>query len=185
MKKVVLNLCFLAAVCFAASCNDTPDNREEAVEEQNDQKFDDTHMEDDAEFVMNAADGGMMEVELGKLAQQKASDDRVKEFGQMMIDDHSKANNELSSLAQTKNITILANVSEDKQQKIDDLSQKSGKDFDKAYMDLMVEDHQEDVDDFRDAANRAHDADVKAWAADKLPVLEQHLQKAKEIKDAL
>ena len=135
-------------------------------------------MKDDAEFVMEAADGGMMEVEMGKLAASKAISADVKKFGQMMVDDHTQANNELKALATQKNITISTLLTDKHRKMVDDLSAKTGKDFDKKYMDMMVDDHKEDVDKFEKAAEQSNDPDIKAFAAKTLPTLKHHLQMA-------
>lgn len=139
----------------------------------------------DNEFVMEAASGGLMEVELGRLAQQKASNARVKEFGSMMVTDHSKANDELKSLAQSKGITLPGTMTDKHQKHVKDLGEKSGADFDKAYMNMMVDDHKEDVDKFEDCSKDSKDADLKAFATKTLPVLQKHLADAKSIKDAV
>jgi putative membrane protein len=188
MKKVK-TLSLLFAACFFAlvSCQ-TKNNQEdstEIAEEQNEEKFDDTNLDDDTEFAVEAADGGMLEVQLGQLALTKASSPKVKEFAQSIIDDHSKANEELKSLAQTKNITLPSTISEEKQKDYDKLAEKSGEEFDKAYSDFMVKDHKDDVDKFKKAAEKCEDADIKSWAADKVPVLENHLSMAESMEDAL
>ncbi|WP_379092504.1 DUF4142 domain-containing protein [Pedobacter sp. UC225_65] len=131
--------------------------------------------EEDAEFATDAADGGLLEVELGTLTQTKALDAKVKEFGKMMVDDHSKINEELKTLAQSKKITLPTTLSKDKQQLKDDLSKKIGKDFDKAYVDLMIKDHKNDVKEFEEAMNKVKDPDVKAFIVKTLPTLKAHL----------
>jgi putative membrane protein len=181
----------------------------------------------DREFIMKAADGGMAEVELGRLAVNKASNSDVKAFGQRMVDDHSKANDQLMQLAQTKGVTLpdwqaMAGTSmtqsdttttnptstsqtnqsnQTKQTKsdmhstmsgkdhqmmmehqktIDKLSKLSGADFDKAYMNEMLKDHEKDVALFEKEANSGKDADVKSWATSTLPTLRDHLQMARD-----
>jgi putative membrane protein len=141
--------------------------------------------DNDNEFVMKAASGGLMEVELGRLAQQKASNARVKEFGSMMVTDHSKANDELKALAQSKGITLTGTMTDEHQKHVKDLGEKTGADFDKAYMKMMVDDHKEDVDHFEDCSKDSKDADLKAFATKTLPVLQKHLADAKSIKDAV
>lgn len=144
-----------------------------------------TLSDDDNKFVLKAASGGMMEVELGRLAQQKASSAQVKEFGSMMVTDHTKANDELKSLAQAKGITLPATMKDEHQKHVKDLSEKTGVEFDKAYMKMMVDDHKEDIDDFEDCSKDSKDADLKAFATKTLPVLQKHLASAKTTHDAL
>ena len=188
MKKVK-TLSLLFAACFFAlvSCG-TKNNQEdgkEIAEEQNEQKFEDSDLDDDTEFAVAAADGGMLEVQLAQLALTKASSPRVKEFAQSMVDEHSKANEELKTLAQEKNITLPSTISEEKQKDYDKLAEKSGAEFDKAYSDFMVKDHKDDIDQFKKAAEKCEDADIKSWAAAKLPVLENHLSMAESLDETV
>jgi putative membrane protein len=135
-------------------------------------------MNSDHMFAMKAAQGGMAEVKLGQLATQKASSQDVKSFGQQMVDDHSKAGDELKALASRKGITIPDGLNAKDQATYDKLSKLSGADFDRAYMKDMVADHKTDVGEFRRESTRGTDPDLKAWAAKTLPTLEHHLQMA-------
>jgi len=142
----------------------------------------------DMKFINKAATGGEMEVALGKLAATKATNDDVKKFGQTMVDDHTKANDELKSLAKGKGIDLTK--AEDKATKMESteegkLAKKEGDAFDKAYMEMMVKDHEDDVKDFEKASKNADDAELKSWAGKTLPTLQQHLQMAKDIKAKL
>lgn len=132
----------------------------------------------DQHFMDKAAQGGMAEVKLGQLAKEHASNQAVKDFGQRMVDDHSKANDELKSLAGQKNVTLPAEIDARDQATYDHLSKLNGAAFDRAYMRDMVADHRKDIADFQKEANSGHDADVKAWTAKTLPVLQTHLSLA-------
>jgi putative membrane protein len=132
------------------------------------------------EFVKHAAQGGMAEVALGRLAADKATNPDVKQFGQRMVDDHSKANEELTSLASSKGIQPAASADPKHQALMDRLGKLSGAEFDKAYMEAMVQDHDHDVSAFRTYSERGADPEVKAWAAKTLPTLEEHQQLAKQ-----
>jgi putative membrane protein len=132
----------------------------------------------DSAFVTKAAQGGLAEVKLGQLATQKASSQDVKSFAQQMVDDHGKANDELKQLASSKGVTVPADVDAKHQATHDRLSKLSGAEFDRAYMQQMVTDHRETVNDFRRESKGGSDSDVKAWAAKTLPTLEHHLQMA-------
>ena len=134
----------------------------------------------DHAFIMDAAHGGLAEVELGKLASEKASSDQVKQFGKRMVDDHSKANDELKSIAQSKNITLPSDLDTKDKALLDHLQKLSGAQFDHAYMQAMLKDHKTDVSEFRKEANAGKDPDVKAFAAKTLPTLESHLQLAQD-----
>ncbi|KAA2240906.1 DUF4142 domain-containing protein [Chitinophaga agrisoli] len=140
---------------------------------------------DVSDFAVKAASGGLMEVKLGELAQQNASSRRVKDFGSMMIRDHSKANDELKGLAAAKTITLPDSVGDEHQHHIDELKKKNGTAFDKAYIDMMVDDHNEDIDMFDKASNNLKDPDLKGFAAKTLPVLHTHLDEAKNIQQEM
>jgi putative membrane protein len=136
---------------------------------------------DDKKFVQNAALGGMAEVELGKLATQKATSAAVKQFGQKMVDDHSKANDQLKQVASKENITIPDSLDSKHQSRIEKLSKLSGPEFDKAYIKDQVKDHKQDVSEFKSEANNGSDPNIKQFASDTLPILEQHLTMAKDL----
>jgi putative membrane protein len=126
-------------------------------------------------FAQKAATGGMMEVELGNIAQKNSSTQQIKDFGKMMVDDHSKANSQLKDLASVKNINLPTLVTSDQQKDIDKLSKKTGAEFDKAYVSMMIDDHKKDIKEFKDAQEKAKDADVKNFISNTLPVLQKHL----------
>ncbi len=135
----------------------------------------------DTKFMKEAAEGGMAEVALGQLAVDKASSGDVKKFGQRMVDDHSKANDELKQLASQKNVELPQDLSvKDKATKTM-LEKLSGEQFDQAYMKDMVKDHKKDVSDFRHESKTAQDPDVKKFASQTLPTLEDHLKQAESI----
>jgi len=138
-----------------------------------------------SEFMTKVADVGMTEVKLGQMAQDKGMSQRVKDFGAMMVKDHTAAGDELKSMARQKNVTLPETMSNDHQKKTDDLNKKTGKDFDKAYMKAMVDGHQSTVNDFEKASKDTKDADVKAWVDKTLPTLKMHLDSAKAIHKSL
>jgi putative membrane protein len=136
---------------------------------------------DDKKFLKDAAMGGMTEVELGKLATQKASRDDVKQFGQKMVDDHTKANDQLKELASKESIEIPAALDSKHQSRIDKLSKLSGADFDKAYIKDQLKDHQTDVREFSAEAQGGTDPNIKTFASNVLLTLQEHLQMAKNL----
>jgi putative membrane protein len=139
----------------------------------------------DQTFVMNAAKGGLAEVELGKLASQNAASDDVKKFGQRMVDDHGKANEELKTLAQQKNITLSTELDAKNKALRDTLAGLKGERFDREYMRAMLADHRKDVNEFRAESKSGKDPDIKAWAAKTLPTLEEHLKQAQDANRAV
>jgi len=139
----------------------------------------------DADFLVKAASGGMLEVELGTLAQSNAAKKGVKDFGTMMVSDHGKGGNALRELATRKRIVLPDSVSNDQKKEREDLMKKHGAEFDRSYITLMVKDHKEDIDEFEKAAKNANDADIKAFAQNTLPMLRQHLISAQSLDKAL
>ena len=139
----------------------------------------------DQKFVMEAAKGGMAEVELGKLAQDKGQSEQVKSFGKRMVDDHGKANDELQTLARNKSITLPSDLDPRDKALKDRLSKLSGPSFDRAYMNAMLQDHRKDVSAFKMEANAGKDPDVKAFASKTLPTLEDHLKLAQQTEKAV
>ena len=134
----------------------------------------------DQKFVKEAAAGGRAEVELGKMAADKAMDPRVKAFGQRMADDHGKAGDELNALAQNKHILVPDTIDPKDKASHDRLMRLSGAAFDRAYMDAMVKDHETDVRVFQDESRTGQDPEVKEWASKTLPTLQEHLRLARE-----
>jgi putative membrane protein len=183
--KTITTLSFaLITGMFLSACNpkDSGDSKDFA-EEQNEEKFDDNKVENDAEFVVDAADGGMLEVQLAELAIKNAASEEVKKYAQMIAKDHSKTNTELKTLAEKKNITLPIALSDKAQKKYDDLADKTGEDFDKAYCKAMVDDHEADIKEFKRQAEKGEDPELKSWAAEKVTTLEYHLATAEEMED--
>ena len=193
MKKLS-TYALITALSILQACNNSANK--DSVDKANDanEKKDTTAMttdakkdtmatpvnDDVAKFAVKVANAGMTEVELGKMAQEKGSKS-VKEYGAMMVKDHTKAGNELKSLATEKNITLPSAVSDEMRKHIDDLSKKSGKDFDKDYINMMVSDHKDVIDGFEDMAKNSKDAAFKNFAVKTLPTLYKHLGAAKAI----
>ena len=140
-----------------------------------------TVSDDDKNFAMKAAQGGMAEVTMGGIAASKGTNADVKSFGQRMQTDHGKAGDELKAWASTKGITLPAETDAEHKKKADEVSAKSGAAFDKAYMKDMVEDHDKDVKEFQEASTKVKDPDLKAWIDKTLPVITDHQKMAHDI----
>lgn len=132
----------------------------------------------DETFVKEVAEGGMMEVELGKIAATKATRDQVKAFGRQMEEDHGKANEELKAIAAQKGVDLPKALQGKHKRTVDRLSKLSGPEFDRQYMRLMVEDHKADLKKFQRQADKGKDPEVKQFATKQVPVLEKHLEMA-------
>ena len=171
----------------AVSCKDgnKEEDTKEVAEDQNEAKFDDTNdaKEDDSEYLVDAAETDMKEIEVSKLALTKSSNADVKALAQMMVDEHTKALDELKATATKKNISLPASATEKVQDKYADLNDKSGHDFDKAYTDAMVDGHEKAIDMMEKASEKANDEEIRMWAANMLPTLRKHLDHAKMTKE--
>lgn len=139
----------------------------------------------DAKFAVDVADGSMAEIELGKLAQQKATNPQIKEFGAMMVSDHSIANDKMKYIAKSKGITLPKVMGNYQQKLTREISDKSGKDFDKAYVTAMIKDHKEDIKTFEVALKELRDTTLRTFAANTLPVLKKHLSAVEKIDSAM
>lgn len=135
----------------------------------------------DSSFIKNAAEGGMSEVELGQLAQQKGTNPAVKDFGAMMVTDHTAANEKLKAVAAAKQVTIPSSPSLMQKASKKKLDMMSGDSFDKSYVKGMIDDHKADIKEFQKEATDGKDPDIKAFAVATLPTLKIHLQKIQTI----
>ena len=132
-------------------------------------------------FLSKATNSGMAEVQLAKLAQQKATIEAVKNFAGMLERDHTSVNEQVKTLATQRNVSLPAAPSDDKQKMYADMEKMTGKAFDKEYISMMLKSHQDGIDLFEDTKNNATDIDVKNFADKTLPALKMHLDSAKAI----
>ena len=140
-----------------------------------------TTNKEDEKFAMEAAKAGAKEIKLGQIAATQGSTEQVRQLGQMMVDQHTKAAAELQALADKKGIKLPSADMDDECKKCcADLSKKTGKDFDKAYTEMMVKDHKKVIAMFKTEKDSGKDADLKAWAASTLPTLEHHLKMSED-----
>ena len=200
MKKLRLASIIAAAIIFSA-CNgnsntstntDSTTNSMSSTDTTNNMNSMDTTnnsanamstVDDKAkDFAKEAAEGGMMEVQLGNIAEKNASSQSVKDFGKMMVDDHSKINDNMKDLAAKKNVTLPTTVSSDQQKEIDKLSKKTGNDFDKNYVSMMIDDHKKDIAAFKKSGDKITDPDFKDFVIKTLPILQKHLDSIQAIK---
>jgi putative membrane protein len=135
----------------------------------------------DHEFITKVAQGGRTEVELGQLALKQASSEDVKQFAQRMVDDHSKAGDELKDLAASKGVTLPADVGKHNKSTMDKLAKLSGADFDREYMKHMVKAHNMTIEVFEKEVKSGKDAETKAWAEKTLPTVREHQTMARDI----
>ncbi len=129
----------------------------------------------DYKFASDAAQGGMQEVQLGQLAKEKAGSQAVRDFGDRMVTDHQKANDDLKQIVQRKGALLPTTISHHENSTLEHLQKLSGAEFDKAYVSDMLRDHKKDVKEFEKASQDLSDPDLKAFAAKTLPTLQEHL----------
>lgn len=195
MKNFNRIISILLVAATTAACNGPHKDSTEKADSVNN-KYDSLNNKDtetgdraisgpDADFAVKAANGSLAEVELGKLALQKADNSQVKAFGKMMTEDHTMANMDLKELAKKKRITLPDSLGSDEQKLKDNLGKLSGKDFDKAYVSAMVKDHQEDIKAFEDARKKVKYPEMTALIDKTLPMLQKHLAAIQKIEQQL
>ncbi len=138
----------------------------------------------DAKFIKKAAIGGMTEVELGKIAAKNGQKDDVKSFGERMVKDHGKANDNLKSVASKMNVNVPEKVNAKHQAMIDKFSKMSGESFDAAYVKAMVSDHKKDIAEFEEAQGQVTNEDLKKFITDTIPVMKEHLEMVEKMQSA-
>jgi putative membrane protein len=135
----------------------------------------------DKAFVKKAAESNTTEVEFGKLAQQKGSTEAVKEFGKRMVEDHSKANQNIAPIAAKLSVDVPSELPHAGKKTLDKLAKLSGADFDRAYVKLMLNDHRDDVNSFTEEVQQGQIPAVKDFANKTLPTLQEHKKMAAEL----
>jgi len=135
----------------------------------------------DAHWAREAAIGGMFEVQLSQLAVQKATSPEIKQFAQKLVDDHTRANQQLTQIAQTKKIDLPTQLDEGHKEKLAKFQKKEGQHFDKGYVNCITADHVHDILMFRDGSQDLRDPELKQFAAQQLPTLQQHYQRAAQL----
>lgn len=138
----------------------------------------------DEEFAKKAAQGSMAEVKLGQLAEEKTQSEEVKKFARRMVEDHTKANDNLKEVAVKENINLPSDLDPKDEAKYDSLSKLSGRQFDKAYARDMVKDHEQDIAEFRREATNGQKPDLKRFATETLPTLQSHLREARQMEQS-
>jgi len=140
---------------------------------------------DDYRFACQAARAGLFEVKAGELARTQGMNPLVKQFGDQMTKGHSQVNAQLTALAGRKGAVLPTSLSDKEKDHLNSLGQLSGKDFDKTYAKGMVKDHEKDLKEFQRAAEKVDDPDLKAFAANTVPILQQHLDMARQMQTAV
>lgn len=190
MKKSLCTLALIASIGVLTSCNDTTTKNEEQIDTTaaaangaTPAPVPATTLSDgDKKFAEEAAIGSMLEVKLGQLAAASGASEDVKKFGQKMVEDHGNASADLQAIAASKNLTLPTTLPADKQKMVDDLTALKGADFDKKYVPMMVDDHENDLKAFNNESATGQDAEMKAFATNTAKVISVHYDMIKGIK---
>lgn len=188
MKKIFALLpafCFVILACNSNDITESSTNTSISSNTAADANVSTTNTvvtdEKSSEFLKKVTNSGMAEIQLAKLAQQKATIDAVKNFAAMLERDHTAVNQQVKSLADQRNEAVPATISDDKQKMYTDMEKMTGKAFDKNYISMMVKSHNDGISLFEDTRSNASDIDVKNFADKILPTLKMHLDSAKAI----
>jgi len=193
--KTKKNLLYALPFLLLAACDNAGKDNKDSVEvadsvnETREEKADSAGAyqadTETADFLVKAANCAMAEIKLGEVAKQQAANAKVKQMGEMMASDHNKVAEEVKNLASKRNVSLPSTIGDDKQKEIDNIAAKTGKEFDKAYVRHMIDEHQEDINLFKRATDKVNDADVRTFASNTLPKLQAHLDSFKEVQKSI
>ena len=187
MKKIIsLSRIILGAgllMLTLNSCKNEPkkEDPKEVAEDANDEKFDNDAVEDDAQYLTDAAEILLSEIEIGKLGLAKSANPEVKKFAQALVTDHTKALEELNALANKKTISIPTTITEEGREEYNKLDKYTSAEFDKKFIDLTTDDHEKAVDKMTEIAQKATDADIKTWSSRQITVMLEHHEIVKKL----
>ncbi|WP_181305078.1 DUF4142 domain-containing protein [Rufibacter sp. XAAS-G3-1] len=188
MKNYLSCMLFVAAVSLFSSCGGSSSDATsvDAAGKHNEDLLESTGKEARAGwFVAEAGSGSMFEVELGRLASSKATDPRVRQLGELMLNHHTQANAQLKQIANLKNLMVPTRLSDDHQKTYNQIMSSSGAAFDKAYLEAVVEDHKEAIEKFEEMSEDGTDVELKAFAGKNLPTLRAHLLQVEQLEDEM
>jgi putative membrane protein len=180
MKPITFITIALAVSSVLFSCK-TSEEADDSVDEAQDKNAAASVDENISDFLTEAADARMMDIAEAKLAVARATTPEIKKYGAWMISDQNILLKEIRTLAKSKNVALPKRISHEKEQGLGELEKKTDKDFDEKFMKMITIDHRRDVRKFKNAQSIA-DRDVSAFASKYLPVIESHLERAKDIK---
>jgi putative membrane protein len=196
MKITLLNVTTIGIVALATACNSEGKQPDDvaAAKDSNTAHIDtaanngvamgsDSLSKNDAAFLVDAAAGGKLEVEMGKIAEKNGQSPRVRGFGRMMIHDHSMGGAKVRGIAMKENIVLPDSVSGKQRDELNDLRQRTGPDFDKAYVDMMVKDHKDDIAEFKKESDHGTDSLIRMFATNSLDMLNMHLDSVQHIQN--
>ena len=191
MKKLTAILAILLAACLFQACKHAGDGNNYNDDDTTNIAQDTTTIlnlkvdKEDSIFATNAADHGMIQVEMGNLALKRGQSKQVKNFGKMMIHEDGNAILKLAEIAQAKKLTLPLTIDTAAQKKMAMLASKKGSAFDKSYISMMIADHEEDIKLLQNASTKVQDPDLHSFALKILPMLQQHLDAINAVQDSM
>ncbi|GAA4378970.1 DUF4142 domain-containing protein [Hymenobacter koreensis] len=184
-----IHLPWACLLLFVTSCGSGERDPVAEAKFQNEKRIGDANIterqEQDAEFIVNTASRGLLDVELAKLAQQRSTRPDLSALAQTLVRDHTGMHTALSTLAERKGLAIPQGLGSDQQDTFKELSALTGAEFEREYLEVTTEHHDDAADRFEDMAEDAYDGDIRAFAAKYAPVLKQHHEQAQQIQKAL
>jgi putative membrane protein len=186
MKKVLLSAFVMSSVIAFTACESTENkSTTEVAEEKNEEKFDSSAQEKTADFVVQAAAGNYAEIECAKTAETKSSDAEIKKMAGELVAAHTALLGEVKSLAATKNISVPTAADQDAMDKAKDLNETKAEDFDKKWVNEMIDKHKSTIDKYEKYADKTDDADFKNWLLATIPKVKGHLTMLEAKKDKM
>ena len=188
MKKTPLFILTILSASLFFGCGSSNKDSVEQANDSNENKETTGSViavsEDEAQYLVESYDIGLAEVDMGNAA-AKSSNKSIADFGSMMVTDHTSANSAIESLASKKSVTLPSTMSETHMKHVNDLKMKTGSDFDKDYINMMIDGHKDAISKSEKISTDAKDDDIRALAAQMLPTLRVHLEKANAIKESM
>ncbi len=186
MKKVLLSAMVISGIVAFTACESSETkSTTEVAEEKNDQKFDSSGAEKTADYVVQAAAGNYAEIEMAKTAETKSSDAEIKKMAGELVAAHTALLGEVKSLAASKNISVPAGPDDDAMDKAKDLNETKAEDFNKKWVDEMIDKHESTIDKYEKIESKTDDADLKNWITATLPKVKDHLSMLQAKKDKM
>lgn len=186
-KMIGLSWMILFSIMIITSCGNGPQKKDpkESAEDHNDAKFASNSAENDAQYLVDAYSIGLYEIEASQHAKQKTTNNAVKSLASEMIEAHAKMNVSLQSFAGKKQVSLQQGLTEDQLKEIKECSDKKGTEYDKAYLDKIISDHEKAIKMSEEAAEKAHDPEIRNLFSTSLPTLRHHVEMAMALKDKM
>lgn len=181
----VLPLSLVFALMVLSCGNEQNTDSKDIAEDVNEQRFEDTHMKDDAQFAVDVANEELGKLNVSNVALKQASSPQVKQIAQDILNRHNVILEELKSIVSGKGIALPAEPDDDNREKLNKLSSKSGMDFDKAYLDYLIDNHKDEIEAFEEQAAQGRDSSLRVWASEKLSLLREQLQLAELTRETI